>query len=130
MPEISDRCQDDRMCFDLARIACVKVINHEVLNYQKADVNSSTDLNKLALGWDLLFTDYKSDIDLYAKKNSFSFHMITVSGFYVRARDYSSAASTLWKALSSSTISFNLIALFFHAIRIYLKELFRKFFTY
>jgi hypothetical protein len=126
LPELKDRCQDDRICFELARTSCIKLINEEVLIYQKGEINSSSDSKIVADGWNLLYRDYQNDINEYAEKNTFSHHMITVGGFYFQASEYTLARNSLQDALRSIEFSPTLLKLPVHLLKIFIKEIVRK----
>jgi glycosyltransferase involved in cell wall biosynthesis len=88
-PEISDRCQDDRICFELVKICCVRLIPADLLIYGGAEGNSASNQLGVARGWEIFFSDYEG----YYRENNLigylSFHNFRVSLMYFSCRSYS-----------------------------------------
>ena len=84
-PEISDRCQDDRICFELSKKTCVRVIPHDLLIYGGTKGNSASNKRNVALGWEVFFKEYTNS---YIEKNLrayLGFHFFRISLMYISA---------------------------------------------
>lgn len=71
-----DMCQDDRICFELARRYCFGVVA-EPLYHLKGSANSVTKQQAAVVeGWDRLFEDYRVDIHRLCRPGTLARHRV------------------------------------------------------
>ena len=88
-PEISDRCQDDRICFELGKICCVRLIPADLLIYGGAEGNSASNKLGVAKGWEIFFSEYAGSYRENGLIGYLTFHNFRVSLMYFSCRSYS-----------------------------------------
>lgn len=60
--ELSDMCQDDRICFELARRGCFVHVPEELYEIVGENNSVTRNLTLVANGWEKLFEDYRDEI--------------------------------------------------------------------
>lgn len=69
-----DMCQDDRLCFELARRHCFAHVPQELYRIIGAPDSVTKDDHAQVVGWDRLFTDYGEDIRLLCAPGTLARH--------------------------------------------------------
>ena len=85
-PEINDRCQDDRICLEIAKRSCVRAMKVDLLNYGGSVNNSASNKANVALGWHIFFFEYRSLFYTRKLRGYLAAHYFRVSIMYLGAK--------------------------------------------
>lgn len=72
-----DMCQDDRICFELARRYCFEVIREPLYHLQGSSNSVTKNDAAVVFGWGRLFDDYRGDIYLHCRPGTLARHRVT-----------------------------------------------------
>ena len=82
-------CQDDKLCFELAKSYKVALIKIELAHVNFNNNSSMTkNYKKVALGWEKLFYEYQEDILLLCGYKTWAKHLFSLSVKNLRAKKY------------------------------------------
>ena len=71
-----DMCQDDRICFELARRYCFDVLAEPLYHLQGSANSVTRHQAALVEGWDRLFSDYRTDIQALCHPGTLARHRV------------------------------------------------------
>ena len=100
MPEISDRCQDDRICLEVAKRSCVRAMKVDLLIYGGAVNNSASNKANVALGWHIFFNDYRDLFHIKMLRGYLAVHYFRISIMYITAKKPIKSFNVLLDCLS------------------------------